>query len=155
MCDEASLMSSDRHSSSSAALFNPRCLDSAAAYRMLYMLKSHLQRGTIHVTVDRGLAGTETGTDTHSLDRLSKCVWMLFCKAWSVGKMAADLHKAHVLPRRQTWKRQDSVHTPVLQIVSMKHQQVLSPHHVELQVTRLLQTHRHKAQKLLHIHARE
>lgn len=105
MCDEASLESSDRQRSSSAALFNPRCLDRAAAYRMLYMLKSHLQRGTVHQTLvrHRGLAGTKR--DAHSLDRLSECVWMLFCKAWSVGRMAADLHEAHVLPWLQSWKR--------------------------------------------------
>lgn len=62
------------------------------------MLKSHLQRGSIHVTVfsHRGLTGTQA--DTHSLDRLSECVWMLFCKAWSVGRMAADLHSTHTLP---------------------------------------------------------
>lgn len=47
------------------------------------------------------------------------------------------------------------VHTPVFQTLSMKHQQVLSPHQVELQVARLLQTRRHKAQELLHIHVRE
>lgn len=152
-------MSSDGESSSSAALFSPRCLDRAAAYRMLYTLKSHLQGGIIPETLvrHRGQAGTKT--DTHSLDRLSKCVWMLFCKAWSVGKMAADLRKTQVSPSLQTWGRrhqsQVSTHTPVLQILSVKHQQALSPHHVELQVSRLLQKRSHEAQELLHVHTRK
>lgn len=37
----------------------------------------------------------------------------------------------------------------------MKHQQALSPHHVELQVSRLLQKRSHEAQELLHVHTRK
>lgn len=37
----------------------------------------------------------------------------------------------------------------------MQHEQILSPRHVELQVTRLLQTRRHEAQKLLHVDVRK
>lgn len=44
---------------------------------------------------------------------------------------------------------------PVLQVLGVKHQQVLSPDHVELQVTRRLQTRRHKAQELVHVHVRK
>lgn len=37
----------------------------------------------------------------------------------------------------------------------MKHQQALSPHYVELQVSRLLQKRSHEAQELLHVHTRK
>lgn len=44
--------------------------------------------------LSHGSQGTDV--DTHSLDRLSECLWMLFCSAWSVGNMAADLHTTNV-----------------------------------------------------------
>lgn len=46
---------------------------------------------------------------------------------------------------------QETGSPPVLQFLSVQHEQTLGPGHVELQVTRLLQTRRHEAQKLLHV----
>lgn len=34
---------------------------------------------------------------TYSFERLSKCLWMLFCSAWSVGSMAPDLYHAKII----------------------------------------------------------
>lgn len=112
-----------------------RSLDAAGAQRTSRDRKGHSQFGqAVRMRLDALLQGLQRRQD---------------------GCRPAQCTKVTMVTDVEEKRGVTGVHTPVLQILSMKHQQVLSPHHVELQVTRLLQTRRHKAQQLLHIHVRK